>query len=231
LSQAAQKIKEKTVELQKTADRLSAKTDAAAKAFDKAAETADNAKAALLACEAEKARREALVAAAGAALADEETRGKTVRSNLAEAANELSTLRGNQFAQAQLKPLTPEQICFSILKVTGVYDRYLKAEAAELDKKKPLIGFLEHDPLQKITRQIELEHRTFEKLKGNVAPFVRMYSAAPGQPQNEFFATADQALFAANGGSINSWIAPSGGNVSERMIQEKDPKTPPLTCT
>jgi hypothetical protein len=107
--------------------------------------------------------------------------------------------------------------------VTGVYDRYLKAEAAELDKKKPLIGFLEHDPLQKITRQVELEHRTFEKLKGNVAPFVRMYSAAPGQPQNEFFATADQALFAANGGSINSWIAPASGNVAERMVQEKDP--------
>ena len=54
-------------------------------------------------------------------------------------------------------------------------------------------------------------------------PFISIYAAAPGQPQNDFFATADQALFAANGGSINSWIAPAGGNVSERMIQEKDP--------
>ena len=69
---------------------------------------------------------------------------------------------------------------------------------------------------------IELERRTYEKLKGSVAPFVSIYAAAPGQPQNDFFATADQALFAANGGSINSWIAPVGGNVSERMIQEKD---------
>ena len=54
-------------------------------------------------------------------------------------------------------------------------------------------------------------------------PFISIYAAAPGQPQNDFFATADQALFAANGGSINSWIAPAGGNVSERMVQEKDP--------
>ena len=54
-------------------------------------------------------------------------------------------------------------------------------------------------------------------------PFVAIYAAAPGQPQNDFFATADQALFAANGGSINSWIAPAGGNVSERMVEEKDP--------
>ena len=61
--------------------------------------------------------------------------------------------------------------------------------------------------------------------------FVHIYAAAPGQPQNDFFATADQALFAANGGSINSWIAPQGGNVSERMIQEKDPRRPPWICT
>ena len=57
-----------------------------------------------------------------------------------------------------------------------------------------------------------------------MAPFVAIYAAGPGQPQNDFFATADQALFAANGGSINSWIAPGGGNVSERMVQEKDPR-------
>ncbi len=55
-------------------------------------------------------------------------------------------------------------------------------------------------------------------------PFVSIYAAAPGQPQNDFFATADQALFAANGGSINSWIAAAGGNVSERMVREKDPR-------
>ena len=47
---------------------------------------------------------------------------------------------GNRFALAQLKPLTPEQICWSILKVTGVYDRYRKAEEAELNKAKPLTG-------------------------------------------------------------------------------------------
>ena len=58
-----------------------------------------------------------------------------------------------------------------------------------------------------------------------MAPFIAMYAAAPGQPQNDFFATADQALFAANGGSFNGWIAASGGNVSERMIQEKDAKS------
>ena len=73
-------------------------------------------------------------------------------------------------------------------------------------------------------REFEIEQRTFDKLKGNVPAFVRVYAAAAGQPQNDFFATADQALFAANGGLVNGWIAPASGNVSERMVQEKDPR-------
>ncbi len=123
-----------------------------------------------------------------------------------------------------MKALTPEQICFSILKVTGVYDRYWKTEEAELNKKEPLFGPAAFDPFVRIARVLELERRTYEKLKGTLPPFVSIYAAAPGQPQNDFFATADQALFAANGGSINSWIAPAGGNVSQRMIQENDPR-------
>jgi Protein of unknown function (DUF1549)/Protein of unknown function (DUF1553) len=224
LSHAAQIIKEKSVDLQKTAPALKARLDAAAGPLVKASAIHDSAIAALNACVDKKTRLEAAVAAAISALAAEESRSKAAQSKLDEAADELSILRGNHFAQAQLKPLTPEQLCFSILKVTGVYDRYLKAEEAELEKKKPLIGLLANDPLQKITRAIELERRTYKKLKGNVPPFIAIYAAAPGQPQNDFFATADQALFAANGGSINSWIAPSSGNVSERMVQEKDPK-------
>ena len=50
-----------------------------------------------------------------------------------------------------------------------------------------------------------------------------LYGAAAGQPQGDFFATADQALFAANGGSINSWVAPAGDNVTERIIKQDDP--------
>ncbi len=169
-------------------------------------------------------RRDNAIVAAQAALKAEESRGNSLKSELADAADELTDLLGNQFALAQLKPLSPEQICWSILKVTGVYDRYLRAEEAELNKSKPLTGPAAKDPAQKLARAIEVEQRTFDKLKGNVAPFVAIYAAGPGQPQNDFFATADQALFVANGGSINSWIAPGGGNVSERMVQEKDPR-------
>jgi hypothetical protein len=123
---------------------------------------------------------------------------------------------------AQLKPLTPEQMCWSILKVTGVYDRYARIEETALAKAKPLAGPAAADPAVLRGRAIEVEQRTFEKLKGNLPAFIRIYGAGAGQPQNDFFATADQALFAANGGSLNGWLVPAGGNVSERMIAEKD---------
>ena len=152
----------------------------------------------------------------------EESRGNALRSELADAANELTDLLGNQFALAQLKPLTPEQICWSILKVTGVYDRYLRAEEAELNKTKPLTGPAANDPALKRCPRDRARTAHLRQAQGKRAPFIAIYAAAPGQPQNDFFATADQALFAANGGSINSWIAPAGGNVSERMVQEKD---------
>jgi hypothetical protein len=224
LSLAVQKINEKSAELRTAGLPLQARFDAAVASLAKADERQKSAQAALQVCLAEKARRELAVTAAARAQAAEDARGKSARSELAEAIAELSALRSSQFAQAQLKPLTPEQICFSILKVTGVYDRYWKAEEAELNKKEPLLGPPGFDALVRIARAIELERRTYKKLEGTLPPFVSIYAAAPGQPQNDFFATADQALFAANGGSINSWIAPAGGNVSQRMIQEKDPR-------
>ena len=82
----------------------------------------------------------------------------------------------------------------------------------------------QNDPKQLEARDVELEQLTYDKLKGNIATFVGFYGAAAGQPQGDFFATADQALFAANGGSINSWVAPAAGNVTERVTKQADAK-------
>jgi len=42
-----------------------------------------------------------------------------------------------------------------------------------------LTGPAANDPAQRIAREIEVEQRTFDKLKGNVAPFVAIYAAGP----------------------------------------------------
>ncbi len=223
VSEAAQKLRAKADDLKSVVPGLKARTDSAAAMLRKADGALASANQALQASRDEKARRDKAVDAAQAALTADETRGNALRAELAEATDDLIERLGNQFALAQLKPLTPEQMCWSILKVTGVYDRYLQGRGGGAQQVET------HDRSRPPTtlprgcaRAIDVEQRTFDKLKGNVPPFITIYAAAAGQPQNDFFATADQALFAANGGSINSWIAPAGGNVSERMVREKD---------
>ena len=200
---------------------MKSRGDLAGKAYREAAEAEVAANQAVKAALDEQRGREAAGSVARKDLAAAERRGEALQTELAGAADELASLLGDRFAMAQLRPLTPEQMCFSILKVTGVYDRYAKLEEAGLAKP-TLAGRRPSTRTELGTRAIAVEQGVFDKLKGNLPAFVGIYGAGAGQPQNDFFATADQALFASNGGSFNGWIAPAGGNVSERMIGEKD---------
>ena len=224
LTEALQKLKTKTDEVQSVSTTLSTKLAAAASESKKLTETYAEASRRFDEAEAEKRKLESAVVAAQTALADEEAKSKSLASELATATDLLAELLGDQFQMSRLKPLTPEQLCWSILKVTGVYDRQRQAEEAELNKAKPLEADAKNDPAKIRARVIEVEDRAVEKLKGNVNAFVTVYGAGAGQPQNEFFATADQALFAANGGVLSGWASPGAGNVADRMIQEKDSK-------
>lgn len=130
--------------------------------------------------------------------------------------------RVKTFHAAALKPLSPEQLCFAILRVTGQYDNFWKAEEAALAAATPLPA--DANAEQVAARRAEIEQKVFEKLKGNIPVFTSMYAASGGQPQGDFFATADQALFTANGGTLLAWLAPAGGNLAERMNAQQDPK-------
>ena len=128
------------------------------------------------------------------------------------------------FALSQLKPLSPEQMLWSIYRVTGVYERHIAAEIAELDKAAPLTDEQKADAAVVAARAIDVEQKVYDKLKGNIISFVQIYGGAPGQPQNDFYASPDQALFTANGGAINSWITPAADNTTERLVKATDPK-------
>ena len=93
---------------------------------------------------------------------------------------------------------------------------------AELDKSAPLTDEQKQNAAAVAARDVELEQKTFDKLKSNAGTFVTFYGAAAGQPQGDFFSTADQALFAANGGAINGWVAPASDNVTDRAIKQTD---------
>lgn len=121
-----------------------------------------------------------------------------------------------------LKPLMPEQMAWSYLQATGVIEQYRQASDAEVEAKLPKAQ-ADQDPAQKLAREQQVAQLVYDKLKGNLGVFVQFYAAAPGQPQDDFFATADQALFLANGGVLNSWLNPSGANLTQRMVTLEDP--------
>jgi hypothetical protein len=129
-----------------------------------------------------------------------------------------------EFAAGRLKQLSPEQFGWSVLVATGVYQNTVAATTAELDKKAPLTEEAKKDPAQLAARQKELEAAVYGKLAGSVKQFVGLYGNGEGSPQTDFFATIDQALFLANGGTLKGWLAPSGENLTARLARLDDPK-------
>ena len=136
--------------------------------------------------------------------------------------NQLVDSWERRFAVAGLKPMTPEQLAWSMMQTLGVWEKQQIASRAELDKKSPLSEADKKDPSKLADREKQVEDAVYEKLKGNVASFVKLFGAGAGQPQGDFFATVDQALFLANGGLLRGWLAPSGGNLSARLNKEAD---------
>ena len=139
-------------------------------------------------------------------------------------ADDLLQLETRQFAAASLKPLTPEQIAWSVMHAVGLADQLRVASEAEINQKTPLTDVIRNDPAQMAARQRQIDDATYAKLQANAARFVELFGNGAGQPQT-FFATADQALFLANDGQIRGWLAPGGGNLTERISKLTDAKS------
>jgi len=100
-----------------------------------------------------------------------------------------------RYTVALLKPMTPEQLAWSLMQATGLTD----AERQALGKN-------------------ATEAALHARLAANVAPFVKTFGSPPGQAQ-EFDARLDQALFLANGPTVRGWLTPRPGNLIERLTQ------------
>ena len=103
------------------------------------------------------------------------------------------------YAVAPLKPLSPEQLGLSLLQATGIADVHRAALGAGLN-----------------------EAALWEKLAGNLQPFVARFGGIAGQPEDRFSVSLDQILFLSNDGLILSWLAPQAGNVVDRLSKISD---------
>ncbi len=136
----------------------------------------------------------------------------------------LTAAWSKQFSIAVVQPLTPEQLGWSMLHATGYTQRQRASVRAALDKKSPLKPEEAKDQAKLDAREKEIDKQTEAKLAAIVGRFVKLYGAAAGQPQDDFFATVEQALFMGNGGELRSWLTPTGGNLTDRLLQTDDTK-------
>lgn len=141
----------------------------------------------------------------------------------AELTQSIADVLANRFQASRLLPLTPEQMGWSFLAANGVYRNYVDKHLAELEKETPATAEQQQDSQFQLGRRAAAVRRARAELQGNINVAITLYGAGPGQPQTDFFATADQALYVSNGGAIFSWSAPSGVNVAQRVHDSADP--------
>ena len=193
--------------IQKAIADAQAAADTATKSFADAQAAAVKAKAELAATQAQS------VAAEAAA--------KTAREKAAEAAaglaatqDALSAAWSRTFAASDLQPLSPEQICWSVMRATGMIDIIRDSATKEHDKKTPLTDAEKADPAKVAARAEAIEKAVRDQMRPHENHFARSFGGAAGQPQTDFFATPEQALYFENDGTVRGWSAVLAGRAA-----------------
>lgn len=128
------------------------------------------------------------------------------------------------FAVAALRPMTPEQMGWSVMQGLGILDAYRQSAEIALGAGDPrMAAILELDTKRQELREMLVEHRVNDQLKSSLTPFIQQYGAAAGQPQDDSDATVHQALFVTNGEPIKSWLQPSGDRLTAVLAAKADP--------
>lgn len=135
------------------------------------------------------------------------------------AADQLGQRWSKNFGVGAFTHLTPEQLCWSMLQASDQVAVQRTAGEADYDKKNPLAKDAQPDTARLQARSLHADQFAHDKLLGNTTIFVRLFGGAAGEVQTDFYATADQALYFANGGTVRSWL----GRLASRLGQLEDP--------
>ena len=120
------------------------------------------------------------------------------------------------YAVALLKPLSPEQLAWSVMEATDVTDVTMAAQEAALLKSDPKFG------AGRKVHPLWREQALHDALKASVDQFALQFAGQNGQTTS-FGATAGQALFLMNGPLVQRWLLPAGNNLSARLGKQLEP--------
>jgi hypothetical protein len=179
---------------------LEAKAAETAKLLAEARAGDDQARKELAAIQAGLPALESAATAAKARIATAETAANDAREAL-------SAAWSRSFAAMDLLPLSPEQLCWSIMQATGQIESLRAGAIREWETKNKFTEADKANPAKVKERDAGAEALYRERLRGQETQFVRFFGGAPGQPQTDFFATPEQALYFENGGVVRNWAS------------------------
>lgn len=224
VAQAVQAVKTRADQLTAEVAELQKQLTVRTQAADEVTNAVAASKQAFDAATAELATLEPRLAALEPELAAAAAKLTAASQQFTRATEECILRETRQFATASLKPMSAEQLAWSVMRAVGLADQLRAASDAEVNAKTPLTDAIRNDPAQMAARNQQIDEATYAKLQANAARFIELFATGPGAPGQDFFATADQALFFANDGLIRSWLAPSSRNLTERLNSLTDPR-------
>ena len=108
------------------------------------------------------------------------------------------------FAVAPLRALTPEQLGWSVLRATGQLSVRMTSAAEKLENGQANAAW---------------KTEVYLQLERDVAPFVRVFSGLPGQPDGPFEPSVDQSLYLLNGEKILGLLNSDRGRLVDRLTR------------
>jgi hypothetical protein len=124
-----------------------------------------------------------------------------------------------RFAVAALRPLSPEQLAWSVMQGLGTIAATRAEVVHQLEDHDPRIReVFSRDRKRRTLRSQLVEDSVYGRLEASVEPFVRLFGGVAGQSQSAFegSSTVDQALFISNGEPIRRWLSPRPGFLVHR---------------
>ena len=131
------------------------------------------------------------------------------RSSLYAAEDQLP--HASDYTTALLKPLTPEQLAWSIMQAVGVIDTTRTELLSNADRE---------TAVESSGDDFELEQNIHAELSKHVTVFVEAFASA--SDSSGFDATASQALFLMNAPLLTKWLEPANGNLAQRALDLGD---------
>ena len=99
------------------------------------------------------------------------------------------------FAVAIMRPMSAEQLAWSLMQATGIAEIYRGGQGANFS-----------------------EAKLYGQLAGVEQTYINMFGGEPGKPIKDFEATVEQTLYLSNNEGVLKWLTPAGKNLCQRLL-------------